>query len=47
MSAKVADQIADFSSDIGVRVLNEHFKVSVDVRVVDRLVEVFVDSGKL
>jgi hypothetical protein len=47
VSAEVADQVANFGANAGVWMLNQSVKVGIDVRVVDRLVEILRDPSKL
>lgn len=47
MAAEIAKEVANFSSDVSVLVTNQHFKVSVNVGVVDGLIEVLTDPCQL
>jgi hypothetical protein len=47
VAAQVADQIAHFSSDVGVSMCNELLQVVVDICVVNGLVKVLVNPRQL
>ena len=47
MAAEIAKEVANFSSDVSVLVTDQHFKIIVDVSVVDGLIEVLTDPCQL
>lgn len=47
MAAKVSNQVANLGANIRISMRNQDLQVVVNVRIVDRLVEVLVDSGEL
>ena len=47
VAAKVTDQVANLRSDRGVLMHDQVLQISIDVRVMDVLVEIFRDSGEL
>ena len=47
VSAQVANQVANFGTNVWVLVRNKYFQVVVDVGVVDWLVKVLVDARQL
>ena len=47
VAAQIADKVADFRTDARIIVANQRAQVSVDVRIVDRLIEFFRNTSKL
>lgn len=45
VSTQIADEVADFGSNVGVCVLDKNFEVVVDVSVMNWLVKIFMDAG--
>lgn len=45
--AQVANKVADLRTDARVVVLDQHIQIAVDIRIVDRLVEVFAYPSQL